>query len=75
MDVGKTLPSTTYKLFVPQTRKSRETTLCASLAPILFVFSTEILTAPLSKRLVIRLPVADLGVIVGQLTVEHIYDY
>jgi hypothetical protein len=39
------------------------------------LFSTEMLSDPLSKRVVIRVPVADLGVIVGQLTIEHIYDY
>jgi hypothetical protein len=39
------------------------------------LFSTEILTDRLSKRVVLRVPVSDLGVIVGGLTVEHIYDY
>src|SRR5271170_3482082 len=37
MDVGKMLPSTTYRFLVPQTRKSRETTLFSGLDPILFV--------------------------------------
>lgn len=39
------------------------------------LFSSEILTDRLSKRVVVRLPVPDLGVIVGRIAVEHIYDY
>jgi hypothetical protein len=39
------------------------------------LFSSERLTNRLSKRVALRLPVADLGVIVGGLPVEHIFDY
>ncbi|MGA2737367.1 MAG: hypothetical protein ABSG65_07930 [Bryobacteraceae bacterium] len=39
------------------------------------LFSTGILTNGLSKRVALRLPVADLGVIIGGLPVQHIYDY
>lgn len=37
IEVGKILPSTTYRFLVPQTRKSRDTTLWTSLDPILSV--------------------------------------
>jgi hypothetical protein len=39
------------------------------------LFSSEILTDRSSKRVALRVAVADLGVIVGALPVEHIYDY
>ena len=39
------------------------------------LFSSEILTDPLSKRIVLRVPVGDLGSIVGKVPLEHIYDY
>jgi len=39
------------------------------------LFSQEILTDGLSKRVALRVPVADLGVVTGSLPVEHIYDY
>ena len=39
------------------------------------LFSTEILTNQLSKRVVVCVPVAGLDVIAEGLTVEHIYDY
>jgi hypothetical protein len=39
------------------------------------LFSSEILTDRLLKRVVLRIPVADLGVVIGALPVEHIYDY
>jgi hypothetical protein len=39
------------------------------------LFSGEILTDGLSKRVALRVPVADLGAITGGLPVEHIYDY
>jgi hypothetical protein len=38
------------------------------------LFSSEILTNPRLKRVVLRVPVSDLGATAG-LTVEHIYDY
>jgi len=39
------------------------------------LFSSEILTDRLSKRVALRVPVKDLGVVTGGLPVEHIYDY
>lgn len=39
------------------------------------LFSTEIVTDHLSKRVVLRVPVENLNVIMNGLTVEHIYDY
>ena len=39
------------------------------------LFSSEVLTSELSKRVVLRIPVTDLGVVMGTLPVEHIYDY
>jgi hypothetical protein len=39
------------------------------------LFSSEILTDRSSKRVALRVPVGDLGVIVGALPVEHFYDY
>jgi hypothetical protein len=39
------------------------------------LFSSEVLTDRLSKRVVLRVPVTSLGVVVGTLSVEHIYDY
>jgi hypothetical protein len=39
------------------------------------LFSSEILTDPRSKRVALRVPVAQLGEIVDKLSIEHIYDY
>jgi hypothetical protein len=39
------------------------------------LFSSDILTDGLSKRVALRIPVADLRVITGGLPVEHIFDY
>jgi hypothetical protein len=39
------------------------------------LFSSEVLTDRPSKRVVLRVPVANLDVIMGGLPVEHIYDY
>jgi len=40
-----------------------------------FLFSRDVLTDRLSKRVVLRVPVAGLGAIVDGLAIEHIYDY
>lgn len=39
------------------------------------LFSSELLTDGLSKRVAIRLPVEQLGIIADSLPIEHIYDY
>jgi len=39
------------------------------------LFSSPLLTDRLSKRVVLRVPVADLGQLTGAMRVEHIYDY
>ena len=39
------------------------------------LFSSEVLTDPLSKRVVLRMPVANLDAVIDNLPLEHIYDY
>jgi hypothetical protein len=39
------------------------------------LFSSDVLTNGSSKRVVLRVPVPDLGLVLGTLPVEHIYDY
>lgn len=39
------------------------------------LFSSEMLTDPRSKRVTLRVPVADLGAVASRLVIEHIYDY
>jgi hypothetical protein len=39
------------------------------------LFSSDMLTDGSSKRVVLRVPVPDLGVAIGSLPIEHIYDY
>jgi hypothetical protein len=39
------------------------------------LFSSEILTDPALKRVALRVPVSDLGIIMAGVPVEHIYDY